>query len=81
MVGSCMAGGVCGRGGGMHGGECAWQGVCMVGGMCGRGHVWQEGHAWQGHAWWGLMCGRGPCVAGETATAAYGTYPTGMHSC
>ena len=25
--------------------------------------------------------GRGACVAGETATAADGTYPTGMHSC
>ena len=28
-------------------------------------------HAWQGE---------GACVAGETATAAGGTHPTGMHS-
>ena len=28
-----------------------------------------------GHVW------RGPCVAAETATAADGTHPTGMHSC
>ena len=28
-----------------------------------------------GHTW------RGACVAGETATAADGTHPTGMHSC
>ena len=29
------------------------------------------------------MCGRGTCVGGdgETATAADGTHPTGMHSC
>ena len=32
------------------------------------------------------MCGggcawQGACVAGVTATAADGTYPTGMHSC
>ena len=25
--------------------------------------------------------GGGVCVAGETATAADGTHPTGMHSC
>ena len=29
----------------------------------------------------GDMHGRGACVAGETATAADGTHPTGMHSC
>ena len=39
--------------------------VCMAG-----GHVWQ---------WWGE--GAGACVAGEMATAAGGTHPTGMHSC
>ena len=34
---------------------------------------------------WGGGCvrggGRGACVVGETATAADGTYPTGMNSC
>ena len=35
------------------------------GGVRGR-----RGCAWQG-----------ACVAGETATAAYGTHPTGMHFC
>ena len=40
--------------------------ACMAGGMHGRGeHVWHEG----------------ACMAGEMATAADGTYPTGMHSC
>ena len=29
-----------------------------------------------------MVHGRGePCVAGEMATAADGTHPTGMHSC
>ena len=28
----------------------------------------------------GSMHGRGECIAGETATAANGTHPTGMHS-
>ena len=38
----------------------------------------EEGRAWQGeHAWQG----GGACMAGETATAADGTHPTGMHSC
>ena len=36
-------------------------------GMCGRGHAWRE---------FG-----GVCVTGETATAADGMHPTGMHSC
>ena len=38
--------------------------------------------------WQGGVCGgggvhgrEGACVAGETATAADGTHPTGMHSC
>ena len=43
----------------------AWQGACVVG-----------GGAW--HAWHGCVC---VCVAGETATVADGTHPTGMHSC
>ena len=50
--------------GGMHGRGHIWQGACMAG-----GHVWQGGHAWQGD-----MC------AGQTATEAGGTHPTGMHS-
>ena len=29
----------------------------------------------------GACAARGACVAGETATAADGTHPTGMHSC
>ena len=29
----------------------------------------------RGHAWWGA------CKAGETATAADSTHPTGIHSC
>ena len=41
------------------------RGVCMVGGMHGR----------RVHAWWGA------CMAGQTATAAYGMHPNGMHSC
>ena len=32
--------------------------------------------AWQRRRWQ-----RGACVAGETATAADGTHPAGMHSC
>ena len=36
------------------------------------GCVW---HVWWRHAW------QGACVAGEKATAADGTHPTGMHSC
>ena len=58
-------------------------GVCL---SRGRGHVWSGGM----RGWWG-MHGRGcawqggrvagACVAGETATAAGGTHPTGMHSC
>ena len=44
----------------------AWQGACLARGACTAGDV----------------CGRGgACVAGETATAADGTHPTGMHSC
>ena len=38
------------------------------------------GHARQGHAWGG-MAGGHACVAGETATAADDTHPTGMNSC
>ena len=54
----------------------AWQGVCVVGVMHGRGRVWQGGMYGRGG-----VHGRGACMAGETATAADGTHPTGMHSC
>ena len=49
----------------------AWQG-CMCGGAgaCVTGGVHGRGCAWQGHVW--------PL---QIATAADGTYPTGMHSC
>ena len=65
-----------GRGGicacqGVHGG--GWVGSALVTG----GHAWHAGMCGRGN-----MCGRvGACVAGETATAADGTHPTGMHSC
>ena len=45
------------------------------------GHVWKGRHAWQGWcAWQGAMRGGGHGVTGDTATAADGTHPTGMHS-
>ena len=38
-----------------------------------------------GRVWWGLhgrgCAWQGACVARDTATAADGTHPTGMHSC
>ena len=40
------------------------------GGMHGKGACVAGGRVW----WWGA------CVAGDTATAADGTHPTGMHS-
>ena len=46
--------------------------VCQ-GVMHGRGYVWHGGHVG--------MCGGAVCMTGETATAAGGTQPTGMHSC
>ena len=53
--------------GSMHrGGRGHVWGVCMAGGMCGRGVCVVGGKA---------------CAAGEMATAADGTHPTGMHSC
>ena len=70
MVGeTCMARGMCGRGACMAGGH-AWWGVCIAGDMPGRGCAWPGGPACQE-----------ACVAGETATAADGTHPAGMHSC
>ena len=62
-------------------GRGACQGARMVGDICGRGCEWQGAcmpgggvHA-RGHA-----CRRSVC-AGEKATEAGGTHPTGMHSC
>ena len=65
--GACMVKGVCVVKG-VHG-----EGACMVKGLCmmKRGSCMTGGHAW----WWGA------CTAGETAAAADGTHPTGMHSC
>ena len=58
--------------------------VCMVGACMAGGYMHSRGacmvvggHAWQGGVWWG----GGACMAGQTATAAYGMHPTGMHSC
>ena len=51
--------------------------MCVAVGMCGRGH------AWQGEACIaGGMCGKRGwvCMAGEIATAVYGTHLTGMHA-
>ena len=64
----------------------AWQGAYMVGSMHDRGmhggeHAWQGACVAGGHAWQGCVRGQEACMAGETATAADGTPPTGMHSC
>ena len=64
--GTCLAGEGHAWQGGMHGRGCTWQG-----GMHGREHAWRRGVRGRG----------GACVAGETATVADGTHPTGMHSC
>ena len=85
---------MCGRGcawqGGMHGEDMHDGGACVAGGEC---MAWGRGECMaRGHVWWGDMCGGGmhgrgacmareACMAGETATAAGGTHPTGMHSC
>ena len=47
-------------------------GVCSQGGGAwwGAGGAWSRGGAWSGQT-----------PPGETATAADGTHPTGMHSC
>ena len=54
----------------------------MAGGMCGRGACMVGGAciAWGMHGIGVCMTG-GVCMARETATAADGTHPTGMHSC
>ena len=63
---------------GVHGSGCAWQGRgpvrqrAMARGVYAVGRcAWQGAHGWRG----------GACVAGDTATAAGCTHPTGMHSC
>ena len=58
--------------GGMHG-----RGMSSRGCVCGRGTSVAGG----GCMVVGDMHGREACVSGETATAADGTHPTGMHSC
>ena len=63
--GACVAGGVHGGRASMAGG-CVWQRDVWWEGMHGRGCA-SGGHAWQGE---------GPCVVGETATAADSTHPT-----
>ena len=84
-----MAGGMHGRGPCVVGGMCdrghTWQGACVVGGvwqgnMHGGGVHGQGACMAGGHAWQGGVHGRGACMAGDTATAADGTHPTGMHS-
>ena len=50
----------------------------MAGDMSGRGHAWQGGVHERGCAWQGMG---GACMAGETATPANSTHPTGTHSC
>ena len=68
-------GGMSGRGVGVDG----WG--CMAGGHTWQGHMWWEGMCGRECAWQGGVWQREACVAGEMATAAGGTHPTGMHSC
>ena len=66
--------GVClSTGGGMHGRKGVWRGGAYVA----WGAYVAGGHAWQG----ACVVAGGVCMAGETATAAGGTHPTGIHSC
>ena len=65
--------------------------VCLIGGCLVRGGAWpQGGLLLGGGAWsWGVPDPRGVGIPacteahppGETAIAADGTHPTGMHSC
>ena len=84
----CMTGGVHGRG--VHGSRHAWKGMCMAGGVNGMVCAWQGGAyvaggmQGRGACMVGGMHGGnawGACMAGETAIAAAGMHPTGMHSC
>ena len=68
QVSVCRGGGRAWQEGwGMHGRECAWQGVCVAGGMRGRGR------AWQAVCMAGGMHGSGVCVVG-------GVHGRGVHS-
>ena len=72
QVSVCPQAGRAWWGGVRGGGACVVGGHAWQGGVHGRRCVWWGGgHAWQG----------GACMVGETATAAGGTHPTGMHSC
>ena len=63
----------------MHGRECIVGG--MVGGMCSREHAWQEVSMVEDMCGGGGGGGRGHIHAGEMATEAGGTHPTGMPTC
>ena len=53
-----------------------------MGGVRGRGHAPQGGmHGWGACMVGGVRGREGACLAGDTATAAGGMHPTGMHSC
>ena len=82
--GLCVVGGVHGRGmygWGMCGGGHTWQEVCMAEGVCAGGvaGACMVGACVARDAWWGRL--GVACMAGETATSADGTHPTGMLSC
>ena len=70
QVSVCPQGGVCGVGTCIARGRAWWGAMCGRGGVCGRGACVV-----------GDVHGREACVTAETATAAGGTRPTGMHSC
>ena len=55
----------------MVGGVCVYSGGMHIGGACVAGSMYGKRVCMAG----------GSCVAGETATAADCTHPTGMHSC
>ena len=74
----------------MHGRRCVWQGdvhamgACMAGGarMAGGLHGRRPCMVGGVHGRGACMAGgKGACMAGETATAADGMHPIGMHSC
>ena len=69
----------------MHGRGHAWQGCAWQGDLHGKegmhgGGVCMAGSVWQGCMAVGMHGGGGAYVAGEIATAADGTHPSGMHS-
>ena len=61
----------------MCGGGHAWWGCVWYGGICVAGGMGSR----RGACMVGGMHGRRACMAEETATAADGAHPTGMHSC